>query len=505
MCPPAGGDCNARAGETRGAIERFLKSSRRPILIEPGEEQFHLDDGCYQLDVRNGDLIIPVWDESRNLVRRVTGVHDERPGKLELVTEKFGKKPGRLILADLSRPAAATAERHGRRLTFREEFRRFLAREFPGWKTTEVSTEPNLEYSLSPAYPRALLKRGQSGMAAVSCPRDAGDATGALSFGLIWLDYLRRRERRLTVEGLTLFLPQGLEHTTCLRLRWLDPTLARYLVFVYSPEGFTARVDLADYGNLDTKLEPCSSSPAAADGGVAPLVERLRATHEVECVECADGASLRVRGLQFARIENGKLLFGLERMREAGAGSAGEIERLVRELFRLRSAEATDRENPLYRRQPERWLESRVRAHIEQVDASLHPAPVYGQVPALAGGERGVIDLLATDIGGRLAVLELKASEDIHLPLQALDYWMRVRWHLERDEFRTMGYFPGVTLSKRPPRLLLVAPSLDFHPTTEIILRYFSPEVPVERIGLAVEWRKTLRVAFRIEGAGCPI
>jgi hypothetical protein len=139
------------------------------------------------------------------------------------------------------------------------------------------------------------------------------------------------------------------------------------------------------------------------------------------------------------------------------------------------------------------------------VDASLHPAPVYGQVPALAGGERGVIDLLATDIGGRLAVLELKASEDIHLPLQALDYWMRVRWHLERDEFRTMGYFPGVTLSKRPPRLLLVAPSLDFHPTTEIILRYFSPEVPVERIGLAVEWRKTLRVAFRIEGAGCPI
>jgi hypothetical protein len=506
MRPPAGGGCNARAGETRGAIERFLKSSRRPILLEPGEEQFPLDDGCYQLDVSNGDLVIQVWDESRNLVRRVTAVHDERPGKLELVIEKFGKKPGRLILADLSRPAAATAERHGRRLTFREEFRRFLAREFPGWKTTELSTEPNLEHSLSPAYPRALLRRSQSGMAALACPRDASDATAALSFGLIWLDYLRRRERRLTIEGLVLFLPHGLERTTCLRLRWLDPALARYLVFVYSPEGFTARVDLADYGNLDTKLEPCRSTPAAADAALAPLVDRLRVAPGVECVECADGsASLRVRGLQFARVDGGKLLFGLERMKEAGTGSVGEIERLARELSRLRSAGAADRENPLYRRQPERWLESQVRAHIERVDASLHPAPVYGQVPAFAGGERGVIDLLAADIQGRLAVLELKASEDIHLPLQALDYWMRVRWHLERDEFRDNGYFPDVALSKSPPRLLLVAPSLDFHPTTETILRYFSPEVPVERIGLAVEWRKILRVAFRIEGAGCPL
>jgi hypothetical protein len=29
---------------------------------------------------------------------------------------------------------------------------------------------------------------------------------------------------------------------------------------------------------------------------------------------------------------------------------------------------------------------------------------------------------------GRLAVLELKAGEDIHLILQAVDYWLRVRW-----------------------------------------------------------------------------
>jgi len=32
------------------------------------------------------------------------------------------------------------------------------------------------------------------------------------------------------------------------------------------------------------------------------------------------------------------------------------------------------------------------------LDATLLPAPVYGQVPAIAAGQRGVIDLLACDL-----------------------------------------------------------------------------------------------------------
>jgi hypothetical protein len=122
----------------------------------------------------------------------------------------------------------------------------------------------------------------------------------------------------------------------------------------------------------------------------------------------------------------------------------------------------------------------------------------------MAGGERGVLDLVAAERAGRLAVLELKASEDVHLPLQALDYWIRVQWHLDRGEFSERGYFPGMTLSKQPPRLLLIAPALGFHPTTETILRCFSPAIPVERIGLGVEWRRKLKVVFRINGSERP-
>jgi len=70
------------------------------------------------------------------------------------------------------------------------------------------------------------------------------------------------------------------------------------------------------------------------------------------------------------------------------------------------------------------------------------------------------MDLLACDRRGRLAVIEIKAAADLQLPLQALDYWLRVKWHLDRGEFASKGYFPGVELRPDPPRLLLIAPAL---------------------------------------------
>jgi hypothetical protein len=81
--------------------------------------------------------------------------------------------------------------------------------------------------------------------------------------------------------------------------------------------------------------------------------------------------------------------------------------------------------------------------------------------------------------------------------LQALDYWMRVKWHLERGEFSGRGYFPGLELVAKPPLLLLVAPALEFHPTNEVLLRYFSPEIHAERVGVGIQWRQELRVMFR--------
>ena len=89
-----------------------------------------------------------------------------------------------------------------------------------------------------------------------------------------------------------------------------------------------------------------------------------------------------------------------------------------------------------------------------------------------------MIDVLTTTRDGRLAVLELKADEDIHLPLQGLDYWSRVEWHHSRAEFPRFGYFPDQELSpEEPPLLFLVAPALHVHPATDMLLSYISPEI----------------------------
>jgi len=290
-----------------------------------------------------------------------------------------------------------------------------------------------------------------------------------------------------------------------LRLRFLSPDAARLVACVYSQEDFADPVDLADYGNIDTRLDPFRDPARGLSGRVLGWIERLARLPCVERVSRPGGAlSLRVRGLEFARAAQDALHFGLVEKTPAEEANLPEIERMAGELARLRSPEAPDRENPLYRMQPECWLESQIRTHLDEFEPSLLPEPVYGQVPAFAGGDRGVLDLVAVERTGRLVVLELKASEDLHLPLQALDYWMRVQWHLERGEFNERGYFPGMELRRDPPRLLLIAPSLDFHPTTETILRYFSPAIPVERIGLGVEWRRELRAVFRLAGSQMP-
>ena len=488
------------ADETRAEIETFLKNSRKPALLEPGEELLALTADNFVLEVRGERLTLQAWDRKRNLSRRVMGIKQSTAARLEMAVERFPRREGQLYLVDLGRRAGAELGSRSGKLVFRERFRLFLRRQFPEWTLAELSAEANLEFSLSPAFPRAFLRHGQHAWAAIACP-PGGDASAMLAFGLIWLSYLRTRERRLTVEGLALYTPAGEERSTALRLLCLDPAAARFELFTYSEEDFIAAVDPRDHGNLDTRLNPCSR-PAPNESAAWRAVGELRG---VERIPVHDGrTSLRVRGIEFAQLSGGELSFGMAERRPARQHHLAEIERLVEELDCARSPEASDREHPLYRQFPEAWLESQARAQIETLDASLRREPIYGQVPAFAGGERGILDLLAVDHSGRLAVIELKASADLQLPLQALDYWIRVKWHLDRGEFASMGYFPGIEVRAEPPRLLLVSPSLEFHPSSETILCYFAPGIAVERIGLAVEWRKGLRVMFRLTGAEPP-
>jgi len=173
-------------------------------------------------------------------------------------------------------------------------------------------------------------------------------------------------------------------------------------------------------------------------------------------------------------------------------------------------------QDPLYRAAPERWLESVLRHNLAPLTRSLattesttiphlNPDHVYTQVPAIAGAsDRGLLDLLGVTTDGRLAVIELKADDDLHLALQGLDYWIRVRHHHLQTadqqglgEFQRHGYFSGLHLSPQPPRLYLIAPALHIHPATETVLRYLSPRVEWNLLALDERWRQQIRVVWR--------
>ncbi len=477
------------AADAVSSIERFVASCEQPALIEPGEDPFPLTAGTYSLDQTPRGLSLSCWTPDRTWTRRILRAGPGRDGRLLLTTERFGKREGTATLADLAQRKDVL--RDGRRWKFREQFRRFLSRQFSGWRIAEISTGADLEHSLSPAYSRALLTRGTASYAAIGAPLDSQDPQGVLTFGLIWLDYLRRRAPDRYIEGLAIFVPNTAARVTCDRVRHLRG--ARFQVFAHAEEGDDYPLDLADYGNFSTKVEPRLSS--------VPVPAWLRPVLDVTGVAAielaAGGASLRLRGLEFVRVApGGEVTFGIDRMRPGSLMHAPEILSLARGLAELRSSDAGS-QDPLYRRFPEAWLESMLRPAIDQIDANLFGSPVYGQVPAFAGGDRGLIDLLASDRDGRLAVIEVKASADIHLPLQALDYWMRVKWHLERDEFTQSGYFPGLPLRKDTPKLYLVATAMEFHPANETVLRYFASGIQVQRVGLSLEWRQRLRVVCR--------
>ena len=457
-------------------------------------------EGQFALTVQAGVLRLEVWNDERSLARRILAVNRVSSGILDCTIQRFGNRSGSLTFLDLDKPQTAARTVRASRLSFQERFHRMLSRQFPGWTIAAISSALDLQHSFSATFPRASLVRGNQQIAAVAC-QCAEDEPLLLSSALLWHHHILAQTSPGDRVSLALFLPEQGGNLTAHRLKWLtgQPLFSR--LFRFNEHGMAGEIDPADLGNLETRI---SSHFVTAD--LSPdLRRRLAALEDIYGVACCpelNGAtSIRFRGLEFARIEQGRVWLGIETREEVAPAALASVED-----FALRLAQFPETRSPVHTAlpcYPERWLESVVRAHLFDLDTELLPQPVHGQVLSFAGGERELVDLLAISRSGRLCVIELKSSQDIQLPLQALDYWIRISWHQERGELRTL--FPGSFGSKEWPKLLLVAPALEFHPSNEVILRYFSPGIEVERIGVNSDWYRKLKVLFRLRGAEPPI
>jgi hypothetical protein len=482
-------------GEMLAEIRLFLERCGRPAVVEWGDEALPLLPDQHLWEIRHGHLFLSAWPERRSLSRKVIGIETRKPGLMVCSIQKFGGTTGKLNLLDLDHPHTGGALLHGERRSFSESFRRMLQRQFSGWKIQVLSTEMNLERSLSPRYPRAVLEKGNQRIAALACPQTT-DEHSFLSFALLWHHYVSGDAGPYRRVPLALFLPEASGALTALRLQWLDVS---GVLVRFNADGNAGEIDAADLGNLETRIIPRRRAILSPEH--QEFVVRLERELGVEAIDDGDGiVHLRLRGLEFAWIKDGGLYSVLGHAPQAA--SPTEVEALASHLALVRHGQTRHREHPLFRSQPENWMESMVRNEISTIDARLDNQPLLRQVITFAATDRDVIDLVGASNDGRVAVLELKAAEDIHLPLQALDYWMRIDWHTHRGEIDQ--FFPGLQVRRESPRLMLIAPAVQFHPANEVILSYFNPRIETERIGLNLEWQQGLKVAFRLRGSEKP-
>jgi hypothetical protein len=498
-------------------IRNYITEHPAAAVIEDGKILFDFTSARYSAAPERDRCLLQLWSEEANIVRRVVAA-ELRQGTLKLSVQRFGQsKPSRMEIcaqAERRSPSALKAMR----AAYQRTLERALPRAFPGWTIARLTTAADLEHSFSAVYCRGLLRRGPQQIAVVGCGEGESQATidNAAAVAVLWLDHCRRHlDARAHTAAVALFVPEGRALTARLRLSHLDREAAAWRLFALDDATeFCEELDLAEELNLSSQLVHSFSAEQTLER-FADSIARLRALmpagdFPLECVPVsASAVGFRFHGLEFARASlEPDRHFRLSQRIVFGAPPAeyelnAETEPLLVELMErlVRKRVGRERKDPFYRLQPERWLQSVVERDLSLVDPRLEPALFYRQVPAFAASDRAVIDLLGLTREGRLAVIELKAAEDFHLPMQGLDYWARVRQLHRSGELQRHGYFPDRILSEHDPILILAAPALHLHPSTETMLRYVSPGLDWTMAALDERWRDGIRVVFRKQRA----
>jgi hypothetical protein len=492
-------------------VRDFLSEAASAIVLEDGAVAFDLARSKYSISGEQNKCLLHMWSAERNTVRRVLEA-EVKNGTLRLAVQRLGQpRPSKLEICR-ERDARSPSARKISRAAYQHKLRRTLERHFPDFTVARLTIGVDLEKSFGPVYTRGLIKKGQSAFAVlgVNAQETQSSVDAALTFGILWLDECRTScAGKAVVEGLKLFVPRASSGLVRERMANLSREAAKWNLYELNErDDSLIEIDCRDRGNVATRLVHAPDAGQVI-GRFAQSITKVRSllpNSEVVVLSAAEVA-FRWRGLEFARVRR-EMEPGTFRCAEQIVFGLGTEERVLdcRSEAAFQQMVAAVRENrhpygprhhPLWRMHSERWLESLIVGDVSVIDERLDASVLYSQVPAFSASDRAMIDVLTATRDGRLAVVELKADEDIHLPLQGLDYWARVEWHHGRGEFSRFGYFTGRELSSEKPLLFLVAPALRVHPATDKLLRYISPEIEWIFAGIDERWREEVKVVFR--------
>jgi hypothetical protein len=173
-------------------LEQFLASVPEAVAVEDGEVLFDFGTAKYSVS-GEGKCILHLWSEDRNTVRRV--LNAEIKGRtLRLTAVRFGQAQPKLLEICADRDRRTGTFKRLLRAQYQRVLERVLLREYRGFKIEHLSGSPDLKYSFSPVYTRAVLRAGQSAFAVlgVNAEETQSSVDAALSFGILWMDYQRR-------------------------------------------------------------------------------------------------------------------------------------------------------------------------------------------------------------------------------------------------------------------------------------------------------------------------
>jgi hypothetical protein len=498
----------------------FLRETRDGKAIE-------LRGGEWELRIASGSLVLSYWGDAGARNWRVVAWRAEGDALFLEAVRRMGAARALLVLVPRALVASAREVVAEARRAECERIAALVCR-FAGAVPEQVRLSAGARRGEPGRWARIRMRRGRESFAVTGpvVPAGAEETESFLSSALLWLLRLEESAHAARPRGLWLIAAPKLASAVCERLALLREDL-RARIFVYEldegthgltqldeePRGLIQVDELRGLTQvsvpaldelLDAHTPRLARVVTTAPGGLIESVVAL-APDEIDFVHTRRGETLRFNGLPFARVrrvaEREHLWFGVEgasRRALLDEESAPDFLKLVAELSEHRRADAPDRRHALYRAAPEAWLEALLRRRVTRLDPGLRLAPLHAQfrAPHAGGGSRPV-DLLALRSDGRLAVVELKVSEDAALALQGADYWRRVEAHRRRGDIARACLFDDAEISDKPPLVYLVAPMLRFHRSFATLARAIRPEIEMYRFDINEDWRACVRVARR--------
>ena len=511
---------NTSAAKAKYELEQALLAATDWQLWEGEKLIMLLSRDQFEFGVEWGKLIFAWWTDDSSQSWRITAYEVAEAELHCQATHGMGRDVATFTLRDplrwqVNKPEDFTVAE--RRAKFSELLPQLINEHFTEVKIQRVNVRSKFSLANPSQYVRLLLKRKKETVLAIGVNEAEAqtEVDGIITAGLAWFS-----EHKTPAHKLWLCVPQGRSQTLLERLTLLNFTPLNLqieclevsekdrAIMSRRPVSQAELLSLHPRGLLwpEVKTPPRSSWRDRLVNLAPELIE----VHEDANQKFE---SYKIHGLEFARTKGDgreRVLFGVPNYSDeiaaklafnADAGrrnlteqNFAQLEKLVREILAYRCAAAPNLRHPFYRLRSEAWLESLLHRDIRVLDATLDPRFVYLQVPAWIGDDRSILDLLTVNHQGRLVVIELKAAEDAQLPLQGLDYWLRVEQARVRGEFARRGLFTGVALADEPPLLYLVAPRLRFHRSFSLVANCITPEVEAYRIGLNTNWRDGVKV-----------